>query len=51
MDMMIAAHALLLQQQAAQAGERSVLVTRDRVFSRIPEPGLAIADWTTGPAG
>lgn len=51
MDMMIAAHAWFLQQQAAQAGERSVLVTRDRVFDRIPvsaAPGLAVVDWTAG---
>lgn len=46
MDMMIASHAWLLQQQAAQTGDSSVLVTRDRVFLRIPAPELAVVDWT-----
>jgi len=46
MDMMIAAHASALQQEAKRAGEHSVLVTRDRAFSRIPQrEGLLVVDW------
>jgi tRNA(fMet)-specific endonuclease VapC len=44
MDMMIAAQALALDEQAQTAGERAVLVTRDRAFSRLPW-ALAVEDW------
>ncbi len=46
MDMMIAAHAIAFQQEAAGRKDTSVLVTRDRAFSRIP--GLLIEDWIQG---
>lgn len=47
MDMMIAAHASACQQDAKKRHEKVVLVTRDRVFSRVPKSaGLVTADWT-----
>ncbi|HID7197786.1 TPA: type II toxin-antitoxin system VapC family toxin [Klebsiella pneumoniae] len=47
MDMMIAAHARTHQQEAKKHHRQSVLVTRDRVFSRIPkDKKLLIEDWT-----
>ena len=47
MDMMIATHASVCQQDAKKRHEKVVLVTRDGVFSRVPKSaGLVIADWT-----
>jgi tRNA(fMet)-specific endonuclease VapC len=45
MDMMIAAHAKALD-QASESSRTTILVTRDRVFSRIPG-GIKLEDWTT----
>ena len=44
-DMMIAAHAKALSDEHSE-DDQAVLVTRDRVFSRVP--GLNIEDWTEG---
>lgn len=47
MDMMIAAHAKSLQLETAPRDDVSVLVTRDRAFSRIADLcRLQIEDWT-----
>jgi tRNA(fMet)-specific endonuclease VapC len=46
LDMMIAAHAWSLQKAEQQAGDRSILVTRDSAFSRIPI-SLSIEDWAS----
>jgi len=47
MDMMIAAHASARQQDAKKRHEKLMLVTKDRVFSRVPKSaGLVIDDWT-----
>ena len=44
---MIAAHASACQQDAKKRHEKVVLVTRDRVFSRVPKSaGLVTDDWT-----
>lgn len=45
LDMMIAAHAHALNIQAQASGTETVLVTRDKAFSRLP-PGITIEDWT-----
>jgi tRNA(fMet)-specific endonuclease VapC len=46
-DMMIAAHASSLQQEAERAGEHSILVTRDRAFYRIPaREKLLVTAWS-----
>lgn len=44
-DMMIASHAKALSEERGE-DVQTVLVTRDRVFSRVPE--LTIEDWTEG---
>ena len=47
MDMMIAAHTSARQQDAKKRHEKLMLVTKDRVFSRVPKSaGLVIDDWT-----
>lgn len=45
LDMMIAAHAKSLALAAARAQDQAILITRDRVFSRVPGR-LALDDWT-----
>lgn len=45
MDMMIAAHAKALDQASETSSAATILVTRDRVFSRIPG-GIKLEDWT-----
>lgn len=49
MDMMIAAHAKALDQASEGGDSATILVSRDRVFSRVPG-GLKQEDWTTDPA-
>src|SRR5690625_2847183 len=47
MEMMIAAHASAEQRKAKIRHGNVLLVTRDQVFSRVPErAGLMIEDWT-----
>lgn len=45
MDMMIAAHAKALDQISKSNDNATILVTRDRIFSRIPG-GIKLEDWT-----
>jgi tRNA(fMet)-specific endonuclease VapC len=46
MDMMIAAHARTLQLEARRRGASSVLVTRDKAFTRIPaSAAVLVTDW------
>ena len=47
MDMMIAAHAKALDQAFESSHTAAILVTRDRVFSRIPG-GIKLEDWASG---
>lgn len=46
LDMMIAAHAKALAIAGGQAQDQSILVTRDRAFTRVPA-GLNLEDWTS----
>ena len=44
MDMLIAAQARALERSRQALGARSILVTRDRSFTRVPG-GLSLEDW------
>lgn len=48
MDMMIAAHAEALDRASEGSDSAAILVTRDRIFSRIPG-GIRLEDWTAEP--
>lgn len=49
MDLMIAAHVKALDLASSRIQDRTVLVTRDRVFSRVPDE-LHLEDWTAAVA-